>query len=60
MTIYKSKVELNSEDDFVMIIPDELMLDLKWHIGDELVFEINKNIVYLTNKTLKERENGNV
>ena len=60
MTIYKSKVELNSEDDFVMIIPDELMLDLKWHIGDELVFEINKNTVYLTNKTLKERENGNV
>ena len=60
MTIYKSKVELNSEDDFVMILPDELMLDLKWHIGDELVFEINKNIVYLTNKTLKERENGNV
>ena len=60
MTIYKSKVELNSEDDFVMIIPDELMLDLKWHIGDELVFEINENTVYLTNKTLKERENGNV
>ena len=60
MTIYKSKVELNSEDEFVMILPDELMLDLKWHIGDELVFEINKNIVYLTNKTLKERENGNV
>ena len=60
MTVYKSKVELNSEDEFVMILPDELMLDLKWHIGDELVFEINKNIVYLTNKTLKERENGNV
>ena len=60
MTIYKSKVELNSDDEFVMILPDELMLDLKWHIGDELVFEINKNTVYLTNKTLKERENGNV
>ena len=60
MTIYKSKVELNSEDDFVMTLPDELMLDIKWHIGDELVFEINENIVYLTNKTLKERENGNV
>jgi len=56
--IYTTKIELNSKDDFFIIIPDNLMIDLDWHISDGISIEVQENTIVLINTSMKERKNG--
>lgn len=36
---YFSKVEIDENGDYVILLPDEMLKELNWNIGDELNLE---------------------
>ena len=54
---FKSKVlEICDNGDAIVELPDELMEELGWKVGDELDYQMKDGSVYVTNLSLKERK----
>ena len=54
---YNSKVlEICDNGDAIVELPDELMEELGWKVGDELDYQMKDGSVYVTNLSLKERK----
>jgi formylmethanofuran dehydrogenase subunit D len=54
---FESKVlEICDNGDAIVELPDELMEELGWKVGDELDYQMKDGSVYVTNLSLKERK----
>jgi len=54
---FESKVlEICDNGDAIVELPDELMEELGWKVGDELDYQMKDGSVYVTNLSLKERQ----
>ena len=54
---YNSKVlEICDNGDAIVELPDELMEELGWKVGDKLDYQMKDGSVYVTNLSLKERK----
>ena len=54
---YNSKVlEICDNGDAIVELPEELMEELGWKVGDELDYQMKDGSVYVTNLSLKERQ----
>ena len=54
---YNSKVlEICDNGDAIVELPEELMEELGWKVGDELDYQMKDGSVYVTNLSLKERK----
>jgi hypothetical protein len=54
---FESKVlEICDNGDAIVELPDELMEELGWIVGDELDYQMKDGSVYVTNLSLKERK----
>ena len=54
---FDSKVlEICDNGDAIVELPDELMEELGWKVGDELDYQMKDGSVYVTNLSLKERK----
>jgi formylmethanofuran dehydrogenase subunit D len=54
---YKSKVlEICDNGDAIVELPEELMEELGWKVGDKLDYQMKDGSVYVTNLSLKERK----
>jgi formylmethanofuran dehydrogenase subunit D len=54
---FKSKVlEICDNGDAIVELPDELMEELGWKVGDKLDYQMKDGSVYVTNLSLKERK----
>jgi formylmethanofuran dehydrogenase subunit D len=54
---YNSKVlEICDNGDAIVELPDELMEELGWKLGDKLDYQMKDGSVYITNLSLKERK----
>ena len=54
---YESKVlEICDNGDAIVELPDELMEELGWKLGDKLDYQMKDGSVYITNLSLKERK----
>ena len=54
---YDSKVlEICDNGDAIVELPEELMEELGWKVGDELDYQMKDGSVYVTNLSLKERK----
>lgn len=42
--------------DLLLQIPDEMIDELEWQIGDELKFDMKKKYISIINLTLKKRQ----
>ena len=57
MKSYTSKVlEICDNGDAIVELPDELMEELGWKVGDQLDYQMKDGSVYVTNLSLKERK----
>ena len=54
---FESKVlEICDNGDAIVELPDELMEELGWKVGDRLDYQMKDGSVYVTNLSLKERK----
>ena len=54
---YNSKVlEICDNGDAIVELPEELMEELGWKLGDKLDYQMKDGSVYVTNLSLKERK----
>ena len=54
---FESKVlEICDNGDAIVELPEELMEELDWRLGDELDYQIVNGSVHITNLSLKERK----
>ena len=54
---YNSKVlEICDNGDAIVELPEELMEELGWKVGDNLDYQMKDGSVYVTNLSLKERQ----
>ena len=54
---YNSKVlEICDNGDAIVELPEELMEELGWKVGDNLDYQMKDGSVYVTNLSLKERK----
>lgn len=54
---YESKVlEICDNGDAIVELPEELMEELGWKVGDKLDYQMKDGSVYVTNLSLKERK----
>jgi hypothetical protein len=54
---YNSKVlEICNNGDAIVELPEELMEELGWKVGDKLDYQMKDGSVYVTNLSLKERK----
>ena len=54
---YNSKVlEICDNGDAIVELPEELMEELGWKLGDKLDYQMKDGSVYITNLSLKERK----
>jgi formylmethanofuran dehydrogenase subunit D len=54
---YNSKVlEICDNGDAIVELPEELMEELGWKVGDKLDYQMKDGSVYVTNLSLKERK----
>jgi len=54
---FESKVlEICDNGDAIVELPDELMEELGWKVGDKLDYQMKDGSVYVTNLSLKERK----
>jgi len=54
---FESKVlEICDNGDAIVELPEELMEELGWKVGDELDYQMKDGSVYVTNLSLKERK----
>ena len=52
---YNSKVlEICDNGDAIVELPEELMEELGWKVGDKLDYQMKEGSVYVTNLSLKE------
>ena len=57
MKSYTSKVlEICDNGDAIVELPEELMEELGWKVGDKLDYQMKDGSVYVTNLSLKERK----
>lgn len=53
---FESKVlEICDNGDAIVELPEELMEELDWRLGDELNYQMINGSVHITNLSLKER-----
>ena len=53
---YNSKVlEICDNGDAIVELPEELMEELGWKVGDKLDYQMKDGSVYVSNLSLKER-----
>jgi len=54
---FESKVlEICDNGDAIVELPEELMEELGWKVGDRLDYQMKDGSVYVTNLSLKERK----
>ena len=54
---FESKVlEICDNGDAIVELPEELMEELDWRLGDKLDYQMKDGSVYVTNLSLKERK----
>jgi formylmethanofuran dehydrogenase subunit D len=54
---FESKVlEICDNGDAIVELPEELMEELGWKVGDNLDYQMKDGSVYVTNLSLKERQ----
>ena len=54
---YNSKVlEICDNGDAIVELPEELMEELGWKVGDKLDYQMKDGSVYVTNLSLKDRK----
>jgi formylmethanofuran dehydrogenase subunit D len=54
---YNSKVlEICDNGDAIVELPEELMEELGWKVGDKLDYQMKDGSVYVSNLSLKERK----
>jgi len=54
---FESKVlEICDNGDAIVELPEELMEELGWKVGDNLDYQMKDGSVYVTNLSLKERK----
>jgi uncharacterized membrane protein (UPF0127 family) len=54
---YNSKVlEICDNGDAIVELPEELVEELGWKVGDKLDYQMKDGSVYVTNLSLKERK----
>lgn len=54
---FESKVlEICDNGDAIVELPEELMEELGWKVGDKLDYQMKDGSVYVTNLSLKERK----
>jgi hypothetical protein len=54
---FNSKVlEICDNGDAIVELPEELMQELGWKVGDKLDYQMKDGSVYVTNLSLKERK----
>ena len=54
---YESKVlEICDNGDAIVELPEELLKELGWKVGDELDYQMVNGSVHITNLSLKERK----
>ena len=54
---FESKVlEICDNGDAIVELPEELMEELGWKVGDKLDYQMKDGSVYVTNLSLKERQ----
>ena len=54
---YNSKVlEICDNGDAIVELPEELIEELGWIVGDKLDYQMKDGSVYVTNLSLKERK----
>lgn len=54
---YNSKVlEICDNGDAIVELPEGLMEELGWKVGDKLDYQMKDGSVYVTNLSLKERK----
>ena len=54
---FNSKVlEICDNGDAIVELPEELMEELGWKVGDKLDYQMKDGSVYVTNLSLKERK----
>lgn len=54
---FESKVlEICDNGDAIVELPEELMEELGWKVGDELDYQMKDGSVYITNLSLKKRQ----
>ena len=54
---YESKVlEICDNGDAIVELPEELLKELGWKVGDKLDYQMKDGSVYVTNLSLKERK----
>jgi len=54
---YESKVlEICDNGDAIVELPEELLKELDWKVGDELDYQMVNGSVHITNLSLKERK----
>jgi formylmethanofuran dehydrogenase subunit D len=49
-------LEICDNDDAIVELPEELMEELGWKVGDKLDYQMKDGSVYVTNLSLKERK----
>jgi formylmethanofuran dehydrogenase subunit D len=55
--MYDAKVlEICDNGDAIVELPEELMEELGWKVGDNLDYQMKDGSVYVTNLSLKERQ----
>ena len=54
---FESKIlEICDNGDAIVELPEELMEELGWKVGDKLDYQMKDGSVYVTNLSLKERK----
>ena len=54
---FESKVlEICDNGDAIVELPEELMEELGWKVGDKLDYQMKDGSVYVTNLSLKDRK----
>jgi formylmethanofuran dehydrogenase subunit D len=49
-------LEICDNGDAIVELPEELMEELGWKVGDKLDYQMKDGSVYVTNLSLKERK----
>ena len=47
-------------DDMIIELPDELLEQLGWEQGDEIVYDVRDGQCFVSNPTAEKRKNGTV
>jgi Fe2+ or Zn2+ uptake regulation protein len=54
---YETKVsEICENGDAIINLPDELVEELKWQVGDTLDYQLKENSVYIKNLSKEKRD----